>query len=139
MGQNEELVTRIQDGELYLMGKLWEANQGLVRYIAGRYQERCGRLFDIADLMQAGYLGLHAAAMIYTAGRGASFATYAVFHIRKAMREVAGLRGKRDALFDAHPLDAPMGDDGDDTLLDLLPAPWEDYPRLTHRRRSRLN
>lgn len=78
--------------------------------------------------MQAGYLGLHAAAMIYNAEHGASFATYAVFHIRKAMREVAGLRGKRDALFDARPLDAPMDDDGDDTLLDLLPAPWEDYP-----------
>lgn len=128
MGQNEKLVRRIQDGELYLMGKLWENNRGLVGYIAKHYQEGCGRLFDIADLMQAGYLGLHAAAMIYTAGRGASFATYAVFHIRKAMGEVAGLRGKRDALFDARPLDAPVDDDGDDTLLNLLPAPWEDYP-----------
>ncbi len=96
MGQNEELVRRIQDGELYLMGKLWEDNQGLVKYIAERYRESCGRLFDIADLMQAGYLGLHAAAMIYSAERGAAFATYAVFHIRRAMREVAGLRGKRD-------------------------------------------
>lgn len=44
------------------------------------------------------------------------------------MREVAGLRGKRDTLFDARPLDAPMGDDGDDTLLDLISAPWEEYP-----------
>ena len=61
MGQNEELVRRIQDGELYLMGKLWEDNQGLVKHIAGRYRESCGRLFDIADLMQAGYLGLHTA------------------------------------------------------------------------------
>lgn len=128
MGQNEELVRRIQDGELYLMGKLWEENQGLVRYIAGRYRENCGRLFDAADLMQAGYLGLHAAAMVYSAGRGASFATYVALHIRRAMREVAGLRGKRDALFDACPLDAPVGEDGDDTLLDLIPAPWEDYP-----------
>lgn len=68
---NQCVATRIQDGELYLMGKLWEASQGLARYIAGRYQEGCGRLFDIADLMQAGYLGLHAAAMIYTAERGA--------------------------------------------------------------------
>lgn len=80
MGQNEELVRRIQDGELYLMGKLWEDNQGLVKYIAGRYRESCGRLFDIAE-------------------RGAAFATYAVFHIRRAMREVAGLRGKRDEVF----------------------------------------
>ena len=128
MGQNEELVRRIQDGELYLMGRLWEDNQGLVRYAATRYREGCGRLFDIADLIQAGYLGLHAAAMVYTTERGAAFATYAVFHIRRAMREVAGLRGKRDALFDAHSLDAPIGDDGNDTLLDLVPAPCEDYP-----------
>lgn len=110
------------------MGELWEENRGLVGYIAKRYQEGCGRLFDVTDLMQAGYLGLHATAMIYNAERGASSATYAVFHIRRAMREVAGLRGKRDALFDARPLDAPMGDDGDDTLLDLIPAPWEEYP-----------
>lgn len=127
MGRNEELVRRVQDGELYLMGKLWEENQGLIWYIAKRYREGCGRLFDTADLMQAGYLGLHAAAMVYFAGRGASFATYAALHIRRAMREVAGLAGKRDALFDACPLDAPVGEDGDDTLLDLIPAPWEDY------------
>ncbi len=128
MGQNEELVRRIQDGELYLMGQLWEDNQGLVKSIARRYRESCGRLFGVDDLMQAGYLGLHTAAMVYNAERGASFATYAVFHIRRAMREVAGLRGKKDVLFDAHPLDAPMGDDEADTLLDLIPAPWEDYP-----------
>lgn len=67
MGKNEELVKRVQDGELHLMGKLWEDNRGLVGYIAKRYQEECGRLFDVADLMQAGYLGLHAAAMIYNA------------------------------------------------------------------------
>lgn len=128
MGQNEELVRRVQDGELYLMGKLWEVNRGLVRYIAKRYREDCGRLFDDDDLMQAGYLGLHAAAMLYSAERSASFATYAVFHIRRAMREAVGLRGKRDVLFDARPLDAPLGDDGDDTLLDLIPTPQEDYP-----------
>ncbi len=110
------------------MGKLWEDNQGLVKYIANRYQEGCGRLFDRADLIQAGYLGLHTAAMLYSAERGASFATYAVFHIRRTMREVAGLLGKRDALFDASPLNAPVGNDRDDTLLDLIPAPWEDYP-----------
>ena len=118
----------MQDGELYLMGELWENNQGLVRYIAKRYREDCGRLFDDDDLIQAGYLGLHAAAMLYSAERGASFTTYAVFHIRRAMREVAGLRGKRDALVDARPLDAPMGDDGDDTLLDLIATPCEDFP-----------
>ena len=128
MGQNEELVRRVQDGELYLMEKLWEDNRGLIGHIAKRYREDRGRLFDDDDLMQAGYLGLHTAAMLYSAERGASFATYAALHIRRAMREVAGLRGKRDALFDARPLDAPMGDDGDDTLLDLVPAPWEDYP-----------
>lgn len=128
MGQNEELVKRVQDGDLHLMGKLWERNRGLVGYIAGRYLENCERLFDISDLMQSGYLGLHAAAMLYSAERGASFATYAVFHIRRAMMEVVGRRGKRDALFDAHSLDVPMIYDGDDTFLDLLPAPGEEYP-----------
>ena len=38
------------------------------------------------------------------------------------MREVVGLYGKRDVIFQSIPLDAPLGEDGDDTLLDLIPC-----------------
>lgn len=83
------------------------------------------RLVDWDDLMQAGYLGLYAAAMTYSAER-AAFSTFAVFHLRRAMRQVVGLLGKRDALFDACPLDASLGDDEDSTLLDMIAAPLEE-------------
>ena len=125
MGRNEDLVKRVQEGETDLMGELWENNTGLVAFVAKRYQEGCGRLVDFDDLMQAGYLGLYAAAMTYSPEL-AAFSTYAVFHLRRAMRPVVGLRGKRDALFDACPLDAPLGDDGGDTLLDMIAAPPEE-------------
>lgn len=122
MGRNEELVTQIQQGKTWLLEELWECNKALVVYISARYQDGCGRHFDTADLLQAGYLGLHVAAMTYSPGRGAAFSTYAFFHIRKAMREVAGLHGKRDVIFQSIPFDAPLGEDGDDTLLDLIPC-----------------
>ncbi len=121
MGRNEDLVKRVQDGETDLMGELWENNTGLVAFVARRYQECCGRLVDWDDLMQAGYLGLYAAAMTYSAER-AAFSTFAVLHLRRAMRQVAGLRGKRDALFDACPLDAPLGDDEGG----MVSASWAD-------------
>ena len=122
MGRNEELVTQIQQGKTWLLEEMWECNKALVVYISARYQDGCGRHFDTADLLQAGYLGLHVAAMTYSPGRGAAFSTYAFFHIRKAMREVAGLHGKRDVIFQSIPFDAPLGEDGDDTLLDLIPC-----------------
>lgn len=56
----------------------------------------------------------------------AHISTYVVFHLRRAMRPVVGLLRKRDALFDACPLDAPLGDDEDGTLLDMIAAPPEE-------------
>ena len=123
VGRNEDLVEQIQQGKSWLMEELWENNKGLVRNISRRYIDGCGCHYDADDLKQAGYLGLHAAAMAYSPDRGASFATYAFDHIRKAMREVAGLRGKRDVLLDSASLDAPIGEDGADTLLDFISCP----------------
>ena len=131
MGRNEELVAQIQNGQTWLMDELWECNKALITYISGRYQDGCGHHYDTADLLQAGYLGLHVAAITYSPGRGAAFSTYAFFHIRRAMREVAGLYGKRDVIFQSIPLDAPLGEDGEDTLLDLVPSPQDiDYVEL---------
>lgn len=122
MGLNEDLVNQIQSGNATLMGKLWENNQGLIAYIAGRYQYGCGQLYDAEDLKQAGYLGLYSAAMLYSPEHGVAFSTYAVYHLCNAMREVAGLRGKHDPILDAVSLDSPLGDDGDDTLYRLIPG-----------------
>ncbi len=122
---------QIQQGKNWLLEELWENNKGLVSYISRRYMDGGGCHYDADDLKQAGYLGLHVAAVTYSPDRGASFATHAFDHIRKAMREVAGLRGKRDVILQSISLDEPLGEDGEDTLLDLIPCPQGvDYVEL---------
>lgn len=124
VGRNEDLVAQIQQGKNWLLEELWENNTGLINYISLRYMDGCGCHYDMDDLKQAGYLGLHVAAMTYSPDRGASFASHAFDHIRNAMREVAGLRRrKRDVLLDAVSLNAPVGDDGTDTLIDFISSP----------------
>lgn len=122
MGLNEDLVNQVQSGNVAIMGKLWENNKKLIAYIAGRYQHGCGQLCDAEDLLQAGYLGLHTAAMKYSPKRGATFSSYAVLHICTSMREVVGLRRKHDPIIGAVSLDCPLGDDGEDTLHKMIPA-----------------
>lgn len=93
MGRNEDLVRRIQAGETSLMGELWECNTGLVASVAKRYLKICGRLVDWDDLMQAGYLGLYAAAMSYSVER-AAFSTYADQNYMKDIHRNLGGGGK---------------------------------------------
>jgi len=57
----------------------------LVKRIAYHLAGRLPPSVDVADLIQAGMLGLLEAAANYTAGRGASFETYAGIRIRGAM------------------------------------------------------
>lgn len=126
MGRNEELVREIQNGQTQFMAELWEDNQRLVSRIATRYKSFCGKSCDVDDLMQAGYIGMYIAAVAYAPDRDAKFSTYAVFHLRKAMRQVVGLYGRRDLILDADSLDAPIGNDDGDTLLDFQSSPAEE-------------
>jgi RNA polymerase sigma factor FliA len=57
----------------------------LVKRIAYHLAGRLPPSVDVADLIQAGMLGLLEAAANYSAGRGASFETYAGIRIRGAM------------------------------------------------------
>lgn len=110
------------------MTELWEDNRGLVAHVATRYKGYCGKNCDVDDLMQAGYIGLHIAATAYSPNRGASFSTYAVFHLRRSMRQTVGLQGRHDLILDATSLDAPIGhDDNGSTLLDFQAAPGDKY------------
>lgn len=108
------------------MADLWKDNYRLVGKIAARYRSLCGKNCDMDDLVQAGYIGLHIAVMAYAPDRDAKFSTYAVFHLRKAMRQVVGLYGRRDLILDANSLDAPIGEEDGDTLLDFQAAPAEE-------------
>lgn len=126
-GRNEDLVAEIQAGKSYLIETLWKENKGLIAKVAHLYMGGCGRLYDIDDLLQAGFLGLYTAAYLYSPERGAKFSSFAPFYIRKAMREAAGLCGKSDPLIDAKSLDEPFSDEDDGTLLDIIPAPEDKY------------
>ena len=126
-GRNEELVAQIQDGKSWLIEDLWKENRGLIAWVARLYMEGCGRHYDLDDLLQAGFLGLYAAAYTYSQNRGAKFSTFAPYYIRKAMREVVGLNVKVDPILDAKSLDEPFSNEDDGTLLDIIPASEDEY------------
>ena len=105
-----------------LMAEVWEQNKGLVSYVARRYLS-INNAVCIDDLMQAGYIGLHNAVHNYDRNRG-SFSTCAVFYLKKSMREAIGIRTKKmDPLDNAASLDAPISENEDFTMLDVLAAP----------------
>jgi len=124
--QNENIVSRIQDGDADAYQDLWNANKRLVAHYALCYlplvERRPGIDFD--DLMQAGYIGLHMAAGEYDPEHGVKFSTYATFYIKREMRREAGINGRRDPMDMAYSLDAPLisGDERSKTLGDTLPA-----------------
>lgn len=67
-------------------------------------------------------MGLVEAERTYDATKGKSWAGWAMWYIRRAMREAVGINTTRErAHLHAVPLDAPIGDDEDGgTLLDTL-------------------
>lgn len=112
------------------MADLWRGNRGLVAYVATRYRGFCGKNCDMSDLMQAGYIGLHIAATAYSPGRGESFASYAVYHLRTSMRQTVGLQGRHDLILDAKSLNSPISDRDDSSPLDFLAAPNDEHSSI---------
>lgn len=81
---NEDIVKLIQDGTDVTANqeKLWFKNRGLIKHVVRKV---CGDTKDAEDFEQQGFIGLITAAMKYNPAAGASFATYAVYHIRAAI------------------------------------------------------
>lgn len=120
---NEELVELIQAGDKGLMESLWHKNRGLIAEHARKYINGGRADYDIKDLMQAGYLSLCEAVLTYQPERGAVFATFLSYSLRRHMRSVIGIRtSKRDAALHAFSLDISLDSDNDTTLADFLPA-----------------
>lgn len=95
--------------------KLYEENKGLLWYWAKRYKTTS--VADVEDLAQAGFFGLVDAARTYNEKNGA-WSAWASMYIRKEMRQVLGLRGKR--CIETVSLDAPISDAGEDTIGALV-------------------
>ena len=105
------------------MESLWYKNRGLIAEHARKYCDSGRADYDIEDLMQAGYVGLHEAALTYQPERGAAFATFLSYSLRRHMRSVIGIRtSRRDAALHAVSLDIPLDSDNDATLSGFLPA-----------------
>ena len=120
---NEELVELIQAGDKGLMESLWHKNRGLIAEHARKYYDGGRADYDIEDLKQAGYLGLCEAVRTYQPERGAVFATFLSYSLRRHMRSVIGIRAsKRDAALHAFSLDVSLDSDNDTTLAGFLPA-----------------
>ena len=100
-----------------------EENQGLVRLVARRLSYQYGEDLDpetredlYNECLQNGVFGLHRAAELYDAARG-SFSNYACRWIFKRAKEAAEAwaETRRHAS-----LDAPVGDEDDTTVGDLV-------------------
>lgn len=62
--------------------RLIQTHMDLVRKIAWHLHGRVGRMAEIDDMLQVGYMGLVDAAQRYTPRQGATFAAYAAIRIR---------------------------------------------------------
>lgn len=62
--------------------KLVRSHMDLVRKIAWHMHGRVGRMAEVEDMLQVGYMGLVDAAQRYTPRAGATFASYAAIRIR---------------------------------------------------------
>jgi RNA polymerase sigma factor for flagellar operon FliA len=111
----------------------------MVRSLAGRLHARlpqgCG--IELADLVQAGNIGILKAAQVYECDRGAPFALYAKFRVRGEMLDMVRRSAGRER---TGCFLRPPGSDGSETES-LLPAPPETSPQnnlLTEQRASIL-
>ena len=128
MEENEKLVARIQDGEDWLMLRLWENVERFVKWRANRLIYALGGRYgvEVGDLVSAGYLAIVKAAKTYDAESGAKFITWFNYHLSNAFAEACGFRtSKEDTLNSCLSLDAQLdaSDPDGDTLLDVQPDP----------------
>lgn len=124
------LAQRIRRGDEAARNDLVSAHLGFVIYIAKRYLS-CG--LPLEELVSAGNMGLIEAAERFDETRGNTFISYAVWWIRKYIKEVLTKEtGFSD--FAQVRLDAPrFGEDSGETFLEGIasvnPEPVEDIQR----------
>lgn len=111
---NEELAIALQHGDTSALEALWEQTKRLAFCTVRQY--RPSVTVDLDDLLQTAFLGLRAAAFAYDPNRG-TFAALMPFFIRRECRQTLGLDRKAVATTS---LDAPLNDETEDTLEDLL-------------------
>lgn len=89
---NEELCALAKDGDTEARNRLLETNLSFIRQQANKIWGQSGSgCLDVDDLIQEGCFGLMEAISRFDPERGTKFLTYAVWWIRKFMREAVGI------------------------------------------------
>jgi RNA polymerase primary sigma factor len=137
VAEEKELAVRIQEGDAAALNRLVKHNLKIVVTIANRH---IGQGVPIDDLIQEGNIGLFEAAQRFDPKSDARFITYASLWIRKRVNEAVVAHGRIVRLphnqeYDIYKakmageeiqnlstveIDAPIGEDGDTTIGDIL-------------------
>jgi RNA polymerase sigma factor (sigma-70 family) len=143
-----KLVMSARAGDREARATLLERHLGVVRHQAARYR---GLGLPMEDLVQEGAIGLLRAIDTYDPGRGASFATFARWPVRCAIRRAIVERGRTvrvprrlltlrrrpgEGIAATASLDAPVDDTGT-PLIALLPDPAAPDPVAETMRHER--
>ena len=89
---NEELCALAKGGDTEARNRLLETNLSFIRQQANKiYGQSGSSCLDVDDLIQEGCFGLMEAIDRFDPERGTKFLTYAVWWIRKFMREAASI------------------------------------------------
>lgn len=132
---NEELVARIQQGEKELLHALWEQVERFVSMQAGK---RARSLRSIAgadeeDLYQSGFVALASAAESFDPSAGMSFIGWLAMHLKTSFSDATNHRSerqKRDPIHAASSLYAPLGYEGESSLVDIIPDPVDQWDEV---------
>lgn len=130
----------VQQGHNELLPELWEQKRRLIAVWAAKYYTiiSAGRAapggVEIDDLVQCGFIAMVEAAAVHNPERG-SFNAILSYYCKKHFRAAIGRSEKqlRDPLNKCDSLDIPVGDDGDDTLLDFVPDSRDPFTGVEER------
>jgi len=137
IGEEKQLVVAIQEGDAKAVEKLVSANLKFVVKLANRH---IGQGVPIDDLIQEGNMGLLEAALNFKPRDGQRFINYAQLWIRKKLNESVAKTGRivrlphnqEYAIYKAKmkgedieiprkvDIDAPIGDEGGNTIGDIV-------------------
>lgn len=137
VAEEKELAQKIQEGDRAALNKLVKHNLKIVVTIANRH---IGQGVPIDDLIQEGNIGLFEAAQRFDPKSDARFITYASLWVRKRINEAvvahgrivrlphnqeydiykAKMAGEETQNLSTVEIDAPIGEDGETTIGDIL-------------------
>ena len=90
---NEELAVAIRDGNLALIGELWERVESFVAMKArDRLATAEGNVTDTDDLTQSGYFALLSATQTFDPDGGRNFLSWLDYHLKNAFASTASNR-----------------------------------------------